>query len=179
MKQGKERTAKWSNEKNNAPQRTEKLPQWIHQPRKKEKEHSLKKTRPWTVLYCLLTWVPEIRQRLDSNEDVPHIQMFEQKYSEAPGGIFVLSARYKKGDCLLLHAIRRTIIVESYEVKLKSAVKIKHLSTQAQQWSLSQKENRRNPTSQRKNQGKTSQDHGMIQEKRKTTGQHKVIHPDD
>jgi len=61
----------------------------------------------------------------------------------------------------------------------KVQFKIKHLSTQAQQWSLSQKENRRNPTSQRKNQGKTSQDHGMIQEKRKTTGQHKVIHPDD
>jgi len=90
------------------------------------RERKRKKTRPQTVLYCLLTWVPEIPQRLDSNEDVPHIQMFEQKYSEAPGGIFVLSARYKKGDCLLLHAIRRTIIVESYEVKLKSAVKIKH-----------------------------------------------------
>jgi hypothetical protein len=45
--------------------------------------------------------------------------MFEQKYSEAPGGIFVLETRYKKGGCLLLHAIRRTILVESYEVKLK------------------------------------------------------------
>jgi len=58
-------------------------------------------------------------ERLDSNENVPHVHKFEQKYSEAPGGIFVLESRYKKGGCLLLHAIRRTILVESYELKLK------------------------------------------------------------
>jgi len=74
---------------------------------------------------------------------------------------------------LLLHAIiRRTILVESYEVK--SAVKITHYYRRKRSSEVPQKENAENPTSQPKNQGKTSQDHGMIQEKRKKTGQHKV-----
>jgi len=114
----KERTAKWSNEKNKAPQRTEELRQEIHQPRKRKSiPWEVKKTPNSRGLFNLSArYSPE---RLDSNENVPHVHLFEQKYSEAPGGIFVLETRYKKGGCLLLHAIRRTILVESYEVKLK------------------------------------------------------------
>lgn len=66
MKQGKERTAKWSNEKNNAPQRTEKLPQWIHQPRKKERTFPEENKTPNSLV--LFTYMsarnsPETRQQ--------------------------------------------------------------------------------------------------------------------
>ena len=112
----KERTAKWSNEKTkrrNAPKNSVKK----FTSRERAFPEEVKKTpNSWGLFNSSARYSPE---RLDSNENVPHVHLFEQKYSEAPGGIFVLETRYKKGGCLLLHAIRRTILVESYEVKLK------------------------------------------------------------
>ena len=133
----KERTAKWSNEKNKAPQRTEELRQEIHQPRKRKSiPWEVKKTPNSRGLFNLSArYSPE---RLDSNENVPHVHVWAEVFRSTwwhfctrnavqKGRLFVTARNPKDHSCWILWS------------ETESAVKITHLSTLAQQWSLSQK----------------------------------------